>query len=629
LQFSLELSEQDQCLEKIATLTRQIIQNQYLMSLLYVAKLEEREVSHFDKCLMSYKKISSYNKLDVVKDFHQIIFTKIDFLTMKELELKTSEPISVCLQPFMCIEVLVHSSVEPSHHVSKLLMIQKLKRYSMARLYCEVLRSCFIMLSHVKEVNYRVWGAFFLFKIPVIFNQLHMQTKVADDKLDTSEDIVKAFEMLLECTPILDLLDTTFQCNSIKCILKELHKQKLINDENAKRIADKREAVFVRLEKFNIPITPPSINDFVKSIDPTLLGLISSLRDPITPDMLKLLCTLLVSNHAYLLYSVAGVKGMHKTMISGILKCNDSCKEVSGEASKNKQVVVFKSNIFDISFILLFSIMQQCGPENFPEMTGDSFFEKWAREGMVDSTKSKSPMSIVRMCDQSKVDELITYFSDSSNQQQHPIAWNEICMNIPAMLYNVISAWENENIPTASVKNILDNMRSKMCCYAVVAATWLCDYMKVLREDEQAKPKFMVQQLMKPLDEGVMTSETFSEKFTLTCEIITKLSTDSRPSTDLVPSKSMTETFNEQWQEICSNRWLSFDVAMSLEQLYKSCGSFWMMKNLIDQIMKCKLIQEMENTMDIVFAVMHLNIEAFTEALLRDILPIMLLNSNQ
>jgi mediator of RNA polymerase II transcription subunit 24 len=603
------------------------------MGILYVAKLEDREITHYEKCLMAYKKVNNWNKLEVVKDFYQIIFVKVEYLTMKELELRTNEPISFCLQPFMSIEVLVHSSADPSRHVSKFLMIQKLKRYSMARLYCEVLRSCFIMLPHVKEVNYRVWGAFFLFKVPLILKQLHMQTKTADDKLDYSEDIVKAFEMLLECTPILDLLDTTFQCNSIKCILVELLKQNLINEENAKRIVDNREIAIARLEKFNIPITPPPINEFVQSIDPTLHGLISSLRDPVTPDMLKLLCTLLVDNRAYLLYSVAGVKGKHKTMISGIMKCNDSCKEISGEASKNKQAVVFRSNIFDISFILLFSIMQKCGPENFPEMTGEFFFEKWARDGMVDPTKSKSPMSIVRMCDQSKVDELITYFSDSSSQPAHAIAWNEICMNIPAMLYNVISAWENENIAPASVKNILDNMRSKMCCYAVVAASWLCDYMKVLREDEQAKPKIMVQQLMKPLEESVMTSDTFSEKFSLTHEIITKLSSDSKSPTDMIQKnaqkKSMTELFNEQWQEICVNRWLPFDVAMNLEQLFKSCGSFWMMKNLVDQMMKCKLIQEMENTMDIVFAIMHLNIEACTEALLRDILPIMLLNSNQ
>lgn len=605
-----------------------------MMGVLYLAKLEDRDI--YEKCVMGYKKIHAWNKYEVVKDFYQMIFVKLDHMSMKELESRQVEPISYCLQPFLAIDVLVHSSAETSLHVSKFLMIQKMKKYSMARLYCEIIRSCFITLCYVKDVNYRVWGAFFLFKVPQILKQLNLYTKNVDDKADFSEDIIKAFEMLMESTPILDLLDTTFQCNSIECILVELVKQNLINEENCKRIVEKREVPISKLEKFNVTCTPPPINNFVKTIEPTLNGFISSLRDPISPDFLKLLCTSLVENRAYLLYSVAMVKNKHKTMTNGILKCNDSCKEISGEAAKNKQAVIFRSNIFDVTFIMLFSNMQKCGTDHFPEMTGEFFFEKWVREAtqLADPIKSKSPMSIVKMCDQSKVDEMITYFNDTTNQQPLPISfkWNEICMNIPAMLYNVLIAWENDTILPARVKSILDNMRSKMCCFAIIAASWLCSYMKVLREDEQAKPKIMVQQLMKPLDEAVMKQETFTEKFALTYEIIMKLY-ESRSAADAlqnhVNQKPLNDMFNEQWKEISDKRWLPYDVALNLEQLFKSCGAFWLMKNLVEQILKCKFIKEMETTMDIVFAIMHLNIEACTEALLREILPIMLLNRNQ
>lgn len=608
------------------------MQNQFLMGVLYLSKLEDRET--YEKCVLAYKKIHSWNKHEVVKDFYQMIFTKLDHLPMKELEPRVVEPISFCLQPFMAVLVLVHSSAETGILVSKFLMLQKLKRYSMARLYYEIIRSCFITLCHVKEVNYRIWGAFFLFKVPLILKQLHLQTKNVDDKLDYSEDIVKAFDMLMEgSSPILDLLDTTFQSNSIKSILVELSKQNLMNEENGKRIIDRREAAIAKLEKFNIPSTPPPIDSFVSSIDPTLHGLITLLRDGVySSDLMRLLCTLLVDNRAFLLYSVAAIKGKHKTMISGIMKCNESCKDVSGEAVKNKQTVISCCNIFDISFILLYSIMQKCGSGNFPEMNGDLFFEKWVRDVTVDPSKSKSPMTIVKMCDQSKVDEMIAYFSDSTNQQQPPISykWAEICMNIPGMLYNVLIAWENETIAPTVVKNILDKMRSKMCCFAVVAASWLCAYMRILHEDEQAKPKVMVQELMKPLDEGTMMLDTFSEKFLLTHEIIMTLY-DSRTSVDSLQKqtqqKSLNDLFNDQWKEINKKKWMPFEVVMNLEQLFKSCGAFWMMKNLVDQILNCKFIKEMETTMDIVFAVMHLKIETLTEALLKEILPIMLLNN--
>lgn len=624
--------EQEQCLERITAFSRIIVQNQFLMGVLYLAKLEDRET--YEKCVLGYKKIHSWNKHDAVKDLYQMIFVKLDYMEMKELEPRVIETISYCVQPFMSIEVLVHSSAETSAHVTKFLMIQKLKKYSMSRLYFEVIRSCFMTMCHVKEFNYRLWGAFFLFKVPQILKQLHLQTKHVDDKLDYSEDIVKAFEMLMESTPILDLLDTTFQCNSVKSILVELMKQNLINDENRKKIVDKREFAIENLESFNIPSTPPNINEFVQSIDPTFKGLILALRDSIKPEQLMLLCSLLVDNRAFLLYSVAGVKGKHKTMINGIMKWNDSCKDFYGEAAKNKLSVGVCSNMFDISFILLFSIMQQCGIENFPEMIGEFFFEKWVREGMADSLKSKAPMSIVKSCDQSKVDEMIAYFRDSSSQPQPAISlkWNEICMNLPGMLYNVLIAYENETISTAEVKNILDSMRSKMCCFAVISASFLCNYMKVLNEEEKVKPKIMIQQLMKPLDENTMKLETFSEKFSLTHEIITKL-LEPKSSTDSLvrhaQQKPLEDLFNDQWKEISEKKYLPFDVAMNLEQLFNSCGAFWLMKNLVDQIFKCKFIKEMETTMDIVFAIMHLNIEQCTEALLKEILPILLFNKNQ
>jgi mediator of RNA polymerase II transcription subunit 24 len=531
---------------------------------------------------------------------------------------------------FRSIEVLINASLDTSTHVSKLLMIQKLKKYSMPRMYCEIIRSCFITLCHVKDVNYRVWGAFTLYKVPQILKQLSMHNshgKGSFDEKSTDEDISKAFDMLLECTPILDLLDTTFACNSIECILVELKKLNLVSESTVLRLVEKRQGEISKLEKFHIPSTTPSLDKYVASMEPPLTGLISSLKsiDQIKKEFLDVLCTLAVDNRAFLLYSVASVKGKHRTIINGLMKCNDSFKEISGDAAKNKQIFTFRSNVFDISFIMLFSIMQKSGIEKFQTDSGsDFFFEKWVRDGMIYSTtKLKSPLSVVKMSDPLKVDELITYFNDNSNLQQPPpisCKLGEICNNIPAMLYNILIAWENDTIQPKSVKNILENMRQKMCCFSVVAACWLCAYMKVLRHDELEKPKAMVQQLMMmPSDENVMKQETFSERFSLTQEIIMKLF-----DTRSYSKKPINNLFNDQWNEIITKRWLPYDIAINLEELLKSCGPFWLMKNIVDQIMGAKFIKDMDNAMDIAFSVMHLNIEACTETLLRDILISML-----
>lgn len=98
-QNNIQTAEQKTCLEKITVLTNRIVQNQYLMGIIYLAKLEDREL--YEKCVMSYKRIHSLSKEDFVKDFYQMIFNKLDHMPMKELETRTVEPISFCLQPFM------------------------------------------------------------------------------------------------------------------------------------------------------------------------------------------------------------------------------------------------------------------------------------------------------------------------------------------------------------------------------------------------------------------------------------------------------------------------------------------------------------------------------------------------
>lgn len=167
--------EQKVCLEKVSILTHRMVQNEYLMGVIYLAKLEDREL--YEKCVMSYKKIHSLSKEEVVKNFYQMVFIKFDSMPMKEFESRTVEPICFCLQPFLSIEVLVNASADTNVHVSKLVMIQKLKKYSLARLYCEIIRSCFITLCHVKDMDYQLWAAFTLFKVPLIIKQLHVQSK--------------------------------------------------------------------------------------------------------------------------------------------------------------------------------------------------------------------------------------------------------------------------------------------------------------------------------------------------------------------------------------------------------------------------------------------------------------------
>lgn len=471
----------------------------------------------------------------------------------------------------------------------------------------------------------------------------HLYLLAYDDKMDYSEDIVKAFELLLENSPILDLLDTKCNCNALESILIELKKHNLINDEYSKKLLDKREPMLAGVDKLDIVTAQPSFPKFVMIIEPPLTGILKTLSHldcNKKPELLHLLATLLAGNSLELISTVAVVDGRLKTFIGGLIRCNEQTKQVTGEVGK---AAVARSTLFDISFLMLFYIVQKYGSDVVLEENGDSFFEKWVRECMFERNKPKSPMTIVKNCDQSKVDELIGYFSDTNVQHPKTISlkWHEICMNLPAMLYGVLMAWENETIPPASVKTILDNMRMKLCCFSVTSASWLCSYMKIIRENELAKPKTMLQILtLPPSDDGQIKQETLNERLGLTITIIQKLHYDVQPAVSaslssliennkLVSKDPLNDLFNEQWKEISIRNWLPIDSTQTLRSLFQSCGPLWIMNNLVEQIFQCKYVQDMQQTTDIVFAIMHLNIESCTMALLNEILPIMLLNKTQ
>lgn len=168
------------------------------------------------------------------------------------------------------------------------------------------------------------------------------------------------------------------------------------------------------------------------------------------------------------------------------------------------------------------------------EEGGDSFFEKYVQNCMVERNVAKSPMSMVRACDPAKVDELLVYFNTPENPLQAKsisMKWHEVCMNIPGMLYQVVLAWENDSLSAGDVKGILDNLRSKLCCYSVVSASWLCAYMQIVKEDELLKPKNMVQQLTALSQEDMQAKQdTFKERLGLTVQIIRKMQHDNHPA---------------------------------------------------------------------------------------------------
>lgn len=146
---------------------------------------------------------------------------------------------------------------------------------------------------------------------------------------------------------------------------------------------------------------------------------------------------------------------------------------------------------------------------------GNSFFEKWVRECMLERNKQKSPMNMVHLCDQTKVDELLVHLNSSEgNLKNSSVKWQDICSNVPGLLYHVLLAWENETISATEVKSNLDSLKMRLCSFSVCAASWLSSYMQVVQDEELLKPMNMVQQfLTTPTPDELSQQEHFQERY--------------------------------------------------------------------------------------------------------------------
>lgn len=687
--------EQQQILRMLLSVLDKLVQNKFVLAIIYVGKHEDPELMQRIQHKMADLRILSTNvhftSIFQTQNFEDLL-QKIAYIEADGVHNQradnTPESITYCLQPLMSVEILLNPNNGTEAYISQLKMIQRLKNYSLSRLYCELIRSCLASLHNVNGLCNResMWCAFTLIKVPLIIKEMdkckyqendHIISKTFIKKFtlaakteanlghcpdDHSPDVIKAFELLLE-DPVLDYLDTKYGCNSIESLLVELEKHNLVNEMHVKHFASRREATTLTLSKIDLNKNQPSIIKLIKRAEHPLPGILKALESEygkMHEALLGMLSQVLSGsgNSFDLILSVVTVEGKLKTFVSRLIRYNESSKQVIGESESAART---RAALFDVSFLMLTYIVQTFGPNVVLDEHGDTFFEKWVQECMMDRNKHKSPIHIVHQCDQAKVDELLNYLNNPDRGlTSTSLKWQDICTNIPGVLYHLLMAWENETITAADVKARLDGIKSQLCMYSVCAASWLCSYMQVVRENELLKPMNMVQELLTPFqanDESVPL-DNMKERFGLTAQIIRKMQHDIHQNNkmralvithNIISQKPLEEQFSAVWKTIDERGWLPFESTQILESLLQSCGPFWLVSKLVNEILLCKysqvrtriilsirhiflnafLFQDMSRTVDIVFGVMHINIEACTVALLSEYLPMLLLNKVQ
>lgn len=225
------------------------------------------------------------------------------------------------------------------------------------------------------------------------------------------------------------------------------------------------------------------------------------------------------------------------------------------------------------------------------------------------------------------------------------LKWYEICTSIPGVLHQVLLAWEKQDALTnVMVRKIIENLKNRLCCYSICAVSWICNYLQVVRDDELIKPQGIITEFLKPLelsDDSAKEKHHIKESFAIASQLMQKMHNDTRPKNipkiglmpnapnDGVSLDPMEREFLEIWNNVKDVGYIPVDKVKTLNNLLTSCGPFWFVSKLINEIIICKYRKDAERIMNIVFALMHLDIEGCTSVLLSEVLPILLLNRSQ
>ena len=255
----------------------------------------------------------------------------------------------------------------------------------------------------------------------------------------------------------------------------------------------------VSLHKLEPSVTSTSIPKVIMRAEQTFSGLMKTLNadcSKIMEALLNMLNQVLAGKTFDLIMAVASVEGKLKAFVSRMIKFNEYSKQVNepvpGKGPSSRAM------LFDVTFLMLYSIVQTYGPEVLEE-GGDSFFEQWVRECMPERCKPKSPHKMLQTIDSTVVDVLLQQInSGEPDFMSSTVKWDATCMAAMGVVKELLFGWESGGLSAGDVKRALDRLRNGVCCLSICAATWLCAHMSIAQQDSLLKPMNMVQPFLTP-----------------------------------------------------------------------------------------------------------------------------------
>nr|CAH7752585.1 unnamed protein product [Callosobruchus chinensis] len=548
---------------------------------------------------------------------------------MLRLPIKTETWPGSLIQCWLEVTLIGNPGCPTNVLAEQLQIFKTLKGYSNARLYAELMRGSLLSLYNVSQTSQESQRSAFAFlKVP------HILVSLTGGKPDTNS-VVQAVELMLQHSPLLDAMDAIGTSSSFKCLLDELAKSRLLTEPQVKVLLESRKAPPL-LKAESGPGGNGMSNYWYICAESTLSGILKTLNSDyhkIQDALLGMLHTVLTGKSFELILAVTTVKGQLRNLVNSLIRFNEWSKSGSDKA---------RSQLFDITFVMLVAIIQNYGSTAVLDENGDSLFEQWVRACMVERQRPKAPEQMLKLGDPAVIESLLEQFNTGESDFKPGVKWQEVLFNIPGVMREVLVAWEQGALIAQDVKRILDAVRGRMCCLALAAAAWLCSYMRTAPQDTLLKPANMVQQLLAP-PAGESVEDSLRDRWQLTCDIVRRMQRDVPPCMPPATAAAKTGATGEQlvgkrpaldelksaWTQAMRKGALDHKPAKTLRCLLDTAGDRWLVSAVINELLKLRYKDQLHRGVDLALAIFHVDIAGCTWQLLSHVLPQLLYNDIQ
>nr|CAG4641474.1 EOG090X01FD [Eurycercus lamellatus] len=531
-------------------------------------------------------------------------------------------------------EALLRPTSDGQTLTQQLTVLQKLRGYSATQLYCEILRACCLGLAETADSPGELrWAVFTFLKAPSLFLRLHRSIHGLDANtpiVEPSAEVAGAFERLLCYPGLLETTDAKCQCNVVEGLLNEVKtRTALLSEWHVTSILSKREGLSrggLKLETTNTQTAT-----LVLRAEPTVASILKTLDTDYAKNqdtLLRVLSHLLSGQSFELILNAATGTGKLRAFATKLVRFNEANRQpASSDPGKSANV---RALLFDISFLMLCRIAQLYGIEVIlsGEQGGETFFEQWACEWL---KPGQAPDLSLNRCDPMLTDQLLKALtSGESDLRAGNVRWHEACMHVPAVIREILAAYEEQMITEEDVERILDTLRTQMCCLSVCAAAWLRFYIQVQPVALKSKPTSMLDHLMTPLSQDD-SKEHYRERSVLMLEIIRRLAQDDSSVHRKVgegKDQSLDHQFTTLWSKLLTQGWSDNSTTVGIDRLYHIGGATWLVTALVKAVIKEQSSEKRQRCIEGALSVAHLDLESCAISMATRVLPLMLTRSS-